>query len=190
MRRHTIFLAAVLVSSWLLTGCGEPPKKRVIVTNVTPDIRKGFNHGELLAGISQFITLTKTMSKHPDGGYAWAGHTADRTSGAGDPSAGFVVSGTPEAIGSILFSAALPPEELAKADKAPEWVQRNQRIQRQFLANLYKDKVPADVTKAVEELKDKPGQEVTVNTDKGPLVLKYAPSDHKVSIRIKLDAKK
>ena len=187
MRRYTLFLAAFLVSSWLLTGCGQPPPRKVIVTNVTPNVRQGFNHGELLAGLTQFVPkLDKTMSRHPDGGYAWTGYTADRTSGAGDQSAGFVVSGEPAELNSILFSATLPPDECAKADKAPDWVQRNQRIQRQFLANLFKDKVPGDVTKALETLKDKPNQEVTVNTDKGPLVLKYTPSDQKVMISIKL----
>jgi hypothetical protein len=187
MRRYALFLAAVLCSSWFLTGCGQPPPKKVIVTNVTPTVRQGINHGELLAGLTQFVPqLNKTTVPAEGGGYQWMGYTNDRTSAAGDQSAGFVVSGEPADVNFILFSATLPPDECAKADKAPDWVQRNQRIQRQFLANLFKDKVPADVPKALETLKDKPDQAVTVDTDKGPLILKYTPSDKKVSISIKL----
>jgi hypothetical protein len=179
-------LSAALACAWLLSGCSEPPPKKVVVTNVQPNVRQGFNQGELLAGISQFISLEKTLVKDESGQYQFMGFTKDKTSQAGDQSAGFVVGGKPEEITSIVFMATLPPEECAKADKAPEWVQRNLRIQRQFLSNLFKDKVPDDVTKAAEGLKDKPDQEQTVKTDKGMMSMKYTTADKKVMIKITL----
>jgi hypothetical protein len=183
MKKAACLAFSVLIC---LAGCGSPePEKPKVETKAKeeappkPEAPKGLgiSQAKLMEGVNG-SPLEQLEGKGADGTNVYKGGIADEPG----KSVNLIVYGSPQVVTYVYFTAAIPYADFPDAEKYPDFMKRNIKVQDTLLTNIF-GSVPPDVKAAADWAKDNAKKEKVVSVNGKAVKVKY--DDKAISYDIK-----